>query len=300
MRDVFTELAPEVHRLLRDAAHLDPFHRDLAGVLGHRHGVHWLDQLTRAGILLPATTDGHGYRMVPVVASVARRRFPLNPAGTRRLHARAAPWYAEHGFPRRGPAVVPKSGVTEAAARILADHGAALLAEGGAGAVADAFQSLPEHARSDDLRLLYGEAQQMRGDFEPALAAYAVLADRQESLAAGLAWRYGPRALPARRTALRPGGLPTWCARRAPVHRQRPYCPPGRPRPSGPAETPRRARTTPNGPSRRRQRSGVTRRSPPRTPRSPWTPSFVATGRQPTSITRRRCTPPRRCATPSR
>ena len=31
----------------------------------------------------------------------------------------------------------------------------------------------------------------MRGDFEPALAAYAMLADRQESLAAGLAWRYG-------------------------------------------------------------------------------------------------------------
>ncbi len=54
-----------------------------------------------------------------------------------------------------------------------------------------AFQSLPEHARSDRLRLLYGEAQQMRGDFEPALAAYAVLADRQDTLTAGLAWRYG-------------------------------------------------------------------------------------------------------------
>ncbi|WP_327034434.1 BTAD domain-containing putative transcriptional regulator [Micromonospora ureilytica] len=191
VRDVFAELAPEVHRLLRDAAHLDPFHRDLARVLGHRHGVHWLDQLTRAGILLPATTDGHGYRMVPVVASVARRRFPLTPAGTQRLHARAAPWYAEHGFLVEALRSYQEAGVTEAAARILADHGAALLAAGGAEAVVDAFQSLPEHARSDDLRLLYGEAQQMRGDFEPALAAYAMLADRQESLAAGLAWRYG-------------------------------------------------------------------------------------------------------------
>ncbi|MCG5443377.1 winged helix-turn-helix domain-containing protein [Micromonospora sp. NIE79] len=190
VRDVLAELAPEVHRLLRDAAHLDPFHPDLARVLGHRHGVHWLDQLARAGLLVP-TTSGHGYRMVPVVASVARRRFPLAPAAAQRLHARAAPWYAEHGFLVPALRSYQESGLTEAAARILADHGAALLAAGGAEAVVDAFQSLPERTRSDGLRLLYGEAQQMRGDFETALASYAVLADRQKPMAAGLAWRYG-------------------------------------------------------------------------------------------------------------
>ncbi|WP_158630788.1 BTAD domain-containing putative transcriptional regulator [Micromonospora inaquosa] len=191
LHDVFAELAPEVHRLVRDAAHLDPFHPELSRLLGHRHGGHFLDQLARAGILVPVTTDGHGYRMVPVVASVARRRFPLTPAAVQRLHATAAPWYAEHGLLVPALRSYQESGVPEAAARILADHGAALLAAGGAEAVVGAFQSLPEHARSDRLRLLYGEAQQMRGDFEPALAAYAVLADRQDTLTAGLAWRYG-------------------------------------------------------------------------------------------------------------
>ncbi|MEU1587495.1 BTAD domain-containing putative transcriptional regulator [Micromonospora sp. NPDC005710] len=189
VRDVFTELAPEVHRLLRDAAHLDPFHSDLARLLGHRHPDRWLDQLTRAGILV--TTDEHGYRMVPVVASVARRRFPLTGAAVRRLHTRAAPWYAEHGFHVPALRSYQKSGVTETTARILADHGAALLAAGGAEAVVDAFQFLPERTRSDCLRLLYGEAQQMRGDFDTALAVYAGLADRPGPIAAGLAWRYG-------------------------------------------------------------------------------------------------------------
>ncbi|MEK8109738.1 hypothetical protein NKG94_45425 [Micromonospora sp. M12] len=191
VRDVFAELAPEARRLLRDAAHLDPFHPDLARVLGHRHGLHWLDHLARAGILVPEATGGHAYRMVPVVAGVARRRFPLTSAAVQRLHARAAPWYAEHGFLVPALRSYQKSGVTEAAARILADHGATLLGAGGAEDVVDAFQSLPEHTRSDGLRLLYGEAQQMRGDFETALAVYAALADRQEFLSAGLAWRYG-------------------------------------------------------------------------------------------------------------
>ncbi|MET8122891.1 BTAD domain-containing putative transcriptional regulator [Micromonospora sp. NPDC005189] len=191
VREVFAELPPEVHRLLRDAAHLDPSHPDLCRVLGHRHGGHRLDQLARTGILVPVTTGGHGYRMVPVVASVARRRFPLVPAAAKRLHTRAAAWYVEHGLLDPALRSYGKSGVTEAAARILLDHGGELLASGGAEAVVDTFQSLPDHARTNGLRLLYGEALQMRGDFDTALAVYAALADRQESLAAGLAWRYG-------------------------------------------------------------------------------------------------------------
>ncbi|MCG5473018.1 winged helix-turn-helix domain-containing protein [Micromonospora sp. LAH09] len=191
VREVFAELPPEAHRLLRDAAHLDPIHADLSGFLGHRHGVHRLDQLARAGILVPASEGGHAYRMVPVVASVARRRFPLGPPAAQRLHARAATWYAEHGYPVPALRSYAESGVTEAAAPVLADHGAQLLASGGAEAVVDAFQSLPGHVRSDGLRLLYGEALQMRGDFDAALAEYATLDDHQGSLAAGLAWQYG-------------------------------------------------------------------------------------------------------------
>ncbi|RKN48304.1 hypothetical protein D7223_09810 [Micromonospora endolithica] len=191
VREVFAELPPEVHRLLRDAAHLDRTHPDLCRFLGHRHGGHRLDQLARTGVLVPATAGGPGYRMVPVVAHVARRRFPLPGAAVRRLHAKAAAWYAEHGFLVPALRSYAGSGDTGAIARILTDHGAELLASGGAEAVADAFQSLPDHARTDGLRLLHGEALQMRGDFDTALAVYGALADRQESLAAGLAWRYG-------------------------------------------------------------------------------------------------------------
>ncbi|MFG2051071.1 tetratricopeptide repeat protein [Micromonospora sp. NPDC048935] len=189
VREVFAELPPEVHRLLRDTAHLDPIHPDLTSFLGHR--VHRLDQLARAGILVPASAGGCAYRMVPVVASVARRQFPLGPTAAERLHTRAAAWYATHGHPVAALRSYQRSGVAEAAALVLADHGAELLASGGAETVVDTFQYLPGHARSDDLRLLYGEALQMRGDFDAALAAYAALADRQKPLSAGLAWQYG-------------------------------------------------------------------------------------------------------------
>ncbi|CCH20599.1 BTAD domain-containing putative transcriptional regulator [Micromonospora lupini] len=191
VREVFAELPPEAHRLLRDAAHLDPLHPELCRLLGHRHGGHWLDHLARAGILVATAAGGHAYRMVPIVADVARRRLPLVPAAQRRLHARAAAWYAERGLLVPALASYEKSGVVAATARILADHGAQLLASGDAEAVVAAFQSLPEHARTDGPRLLYGEALQMRGDFDAALAVYAALADRPEPLGAGLAWRYG-------------------------------------------------------------------------------------------------------------
>ncbi|MFG1838065.1 BTAD domain-containing putative transcriptional regulator [Micromonospora sp. NPDC049175] len=191
VREVFAELPPEVHRLLRDAACLDPIHPELTRFLGHRHGGHRLDQLARCGILVPVPGSGSAYRMVPVVASVARRRFPLGPAAARRLHARAAAWYAEHGHLVPALDSYGKSGVRDATAPILAGHGAELLASGGAEAVVDAFQALTEHARSDGLRLLYGEALQMRGDFDAALAVYAALDDHQGALAAGLAWQYG-------------------------------------------------------------------------------------------------------------
>ncbi|MGC4874812.1 BTAD domain-containing putative transcriptional regulator [Micromonospora sp. DT43] len=190
-REVFAELPPEVHRLLRDAAHLDPIHAELCGFLGHRHAGHWLEHLARAGILVATAADGLAYRMVPVVADVARRRLPLVPAAQRRLHAKAAGWYVERRLLVPALRSYGKSGVPAASARILTDHGTELLASGHAEAVVDAFGSLPEPARTDGQRLLYGEALQMRGDFDAALAVYAALADRQEPLDAGLAWRYG-------------------------------------------------------------------------------------------------------------
>ncbi|MEH0928426.1 BTAD domain-containing putative transcriptional regulator [Micromonospora sp. CPCC 205558] len=192
VREVFAELPLEVHRLLRDAAHLDPIHPDLSRFLGHRHSAHRLDQLARGGILVPVPGGGPpAYRMVPVVAGVARRRFPLGSAAAQRLHATAAAWYAEHGYLAPALRSYGKSGVADATALILAEHGAQLLASGGTEAVIDAVQSLPEHARSDGLRLLHGEALQMRGDFDAALAVYAALDEHRGSLAAGLAWQYG-------------------------------------------------------------------------------------------------------------
>ncbi|MDG4793456.1 BTAD domain-containing putative transcriptional regulator [Micromonospora sp. WMMD1082] len=191
LREVFAELPAQVCRLLRDAAHLDPVHADLCQILGHRRGERLLAQWARAGLLRPLTADGQEYRVVPVVAEVARRCLPLSAAELTRLHARVAPWYVEHGCPVPALRSYARLGAARATAQLLADHGAGMLVSGGAEEIVTAFRSLPEQARSADLRLLYGEALQVRGDFDASIAEYATLAGRRECLTAGLAWRYG-------------------------------------------------------------------------------------------------------------
>lgn len=190
VREVLAELPPKARRLLRDAAHLEPIHAELCELIGHRRGGRLVAHLTGAGILAPAA-GGHGYRMVPVVADVARRRLPLSASERKHLHAKAAAWYAEHGFRLPALRAYCRAGHSEATARLLTDHGTELLAGGGAEAIIAAFRALPDHARSAGARLVYGEALQIRGDFDAAIEVYAALAGRDESLVSGLAWRYG-------------------------------------------------------------------------------------------------------------
>ncbi|TCB96845.1 hypothetical protein E0H26_14665 [Micromonospora zingiberis] len=191
VREVFAELPAELRRLLSDVVHLDPVHPDLCQLLGHRRGRALLGRAVRAGLLRPLGGDGQRYQVVPVVAEVFRRWRPLSTAEVTRLHARAAPWYAERGCPVPALRSYARAAAAEQTARLLTDHGPGMLTSGGAEDVVAAYRSLPEPARSDDLRLLHGEASQILGDFDAAITGYAGLAGRQERLAAGLAWRYG-------------------------------------------------------------------------------------------------------------
>ncbi|MBX7267398.1 tetratricopeptide repeat protein [Micromonospora sp. Llam7] len=191
MREVLAEFAPQARRLLRDAAHLDPVHADLCQRLGHGRADRLLARMVRAGILNPLAAGGQEYRPVPVVADVVRRCLPLVPAETRRLHSRAATWYAERHCLVPALRSAERSGATEVTARLLTEHGAGLLASGGAETIVEACRSLPEHALSAGLLMLHGEALQIRGDFDAAIAGFGRLAADREDLVAGLAWRYG-------------------------------------------------------------------------------------------------------------
>ncbi|GIJ80219.1 ATP-, maltotriose-and DNA-dependent transcriptional regulator MalT [Micromonospora phaseoli] len=191
MREVLAELPSQARQLLRDAAHLDPVHTDLCQLLGHRRAGQLLTQLVRAGVLGPLTAGGPQYRLVPVVADVVRRCLPMGAPQTRRLHSRAATWYAGHGLLMPALRSFGRSGAGQATAGLLAEHGTALLASGGAETIVEACRSLPEQALTADLRMLRGEALQIRGDFDAAIAGYGTLAEDREHLAAGLAWRYG-------------------------------------------------------------------------------------------------------------
>ncbi|MBQ1023838.1 tetratricopeptide repeat protein [Micromonospora sp. C95] len=191
MREVLAGLPAEADRLLRDAAHLDPVLPDLCRHLGHRRACHLLTWLTRAGIVAPAAVGGQEYRVVPVVADVVRRCLPLTVARRTQLYARSATWYADGGHLVPALRSYGRCGAVEATVRLLAEHGATMLASGGAATIDEACRSLPGWALTPSLRLLHGEALQIRGDFDAALAAYDMLAARQSRLVAALAWRYG-------------------------------------------------------------------------------------------------------------
>ncbi|BCJ62153.1 BTAD domain-containing putative transcriptional regulator [Micromonospora endophytica] len=191
VREVFADLPAELRRLLRDVAQLDPVQADLCRLLGHRRGGPLLAWSARIGLLRPVTADGQRYAMVPVVAEVFRRWLPLPTAEAVRLHARAAPWYAERGCPVPALRSYARCGAAEETARLLTAHGAAMLTSGGAEDVVAAYRALPEHARRDDLRLLHGEALQILGDFDAAINGYAALAGARKALPADLAWRWG-------------------------------------------------------------------------------------------------------------
>jgi hypothetical protein len=150
-----------------------------------------LRRLASLGLLLPHGGDEDLYRLVPVVAEVALRRWPLPAEEAAKLHTIGANWYDERGLAAPALRAHLAAGDNVACARLLTSHGADLLIGGHAETVVAAFEALPEQMRSAVLRLRYGEALLIRGDADKALAVYATATGRRKRLEPALAWRYG-------------------------------------------------------------------------------------------------------------
>jgi DNA-binding SARP family transcriptional activator/ATP/maltotriose-dependent transcriptional regulator MalT len=156
--EVLNGLPAPLRRLLTDAAHFGATSAGLAVALGRRQAADGLARLARVGLLIPSA-DGAGYRPVPLMAAVARRRWRLRQADHTRLRD------------------------------ALADYGPRLVAGGDAEAVVSAIQALP--APDPGLDMLYGEALCMSGDTDAALTTFAKLGGEAEQLPAELSWRVG-------------------------------------------------------------------------------------------------------------
>jgi DNA-binding SARP family transcriptional activator len=188
--EVLAALPPAAARLVRDVAGFAPLSVELCTALGHRGASRTMDMLARTG-LIEAIDSGGRYRVVPVVAAVARRA--RRTARARALARTAADWFTEHGPPIAAARALHEAGDEAGCARLLADFGEEMLAAGETAGFIELAALLPERLRSQRVRVLWGDALRAAGDAAAAMAIFSELAAAAGSrpLDPALAWRMG-------------------------------------------------------------------------------------------------------------
>lgn len=196
--EVIAALPPDAVRLVAQVGDLTPISADLCRALGHRRADEAVRLLHRTGLIVRAGAwTGPGgaqpaLRIVPAVVEVVRhgRRRPPAQRVTA-TGAVAAAWFDRHGPPISAARAFRQAGDDDGCARVLAEHGDAMVAAGRAGDVAELFASLPERLHTRRLRLLYGDALRTQGAVAAAAQVYDAVAAAEPVGDAGLAWRLG-------------------------------------------------------------------------------------------------------------
>jgi ATP/maltotriose-dependent transcriptional regulator MalT/DNA-binding SARP family transcriptional activator len=190
-REVLAQEPPGVRELVRVAAPLERVHPGLCAVLGVDGAPDALGSLARRGLFAESHPLEGWFAPTGLMRDVALASLPLADDELRELHARAAGWYAVHGEPALALRSWRAIGDDAATARLLAEQGAALLREGAVEAVVEAGDAMPPAHRDAALDRLLGEAHQLRGDWDEALACLGRAAGAAGAIDPGLAWRIG-------------------------------------------------------------------------------------------------------------
>jgi DNA-binding SARP family transcriptional activator/tetratricopeptide (TPR) repeat protein len=151
-----------------------------------------------AGAVGPVPSASPNGRVMPV--RTVGPNGPVGSGGTAggggSVVGRAARWYAEHGPARAAARTLLAAGDPVGCARVLADHGDALVVTGRPRLIAELVAALPAELRSRRLRLLAGDALRVVGEVAAAAQTYEQVAAEQAERPGGgwdaaLAWRLG-------------------------------------------------------------------------------------------------------------
>ncbi|WP_426565630.1 BTAD domain-containing putative transcriptional regulator [Angustibacter sp. McL0619] len=176
--------------LLRLAAHLDPAAAEVlaATVGGAGEGSARVRQLaTRRLISLEQDVALLGR---PLLAAI-RVTWPMTPDDVRERMRRAAPLLHAAGRVPAAVLALRLSGDEAALSGALTESGQAMLRSGHDRVVVEGVRAIAPARRTMALTMLLGEALQVRGDWEGALRCYDSVADGDDPVPAGLAWRMG-------------------------------------------------------------------------------------------------------------
>jgi ATP/maltotriose-dependent transcriptional regulator MalT/DNA-binding SARP family transcriptional activator len=190
--EVFGSEPAAVRELIRTVAPLERLTPALCEALGVPQAAESLASLSRRGLLLePRSGDDGWFSLHPLVRHFARESSPLSEEEERQLHGRAARWFAARGHVPEALRAFAAAGDQPAVARLLRESGPALFAAGAVDAVVRADESLPPELRDASTEQIVGQALQLRGDWEGALARFRRAAAGAAALGPALAWRLG-------------------------------------------------------------------------------------------------------------
>jgi ATP/maltotriose-dependent transcriptional regulator MalT/DNA-binding SARP family transcriptional activator len=177
--------------LLVRLAVLDRFTPELAEALGPGDPA-VLGGLVRRGLVVDAPGRGRSWlRVNAVLREVVAASPAARDVRAPTLEA-AARWFGEHDQPAAALRCSLAAGPEPDPGRLVTGWGPALLQSGEADVVLDAVTRVPDADRSPEIHRLEGDARQLVGDWDAAVACYErAAADTLGPLGAGLAWRWG-------------------------------------------------------------------------------------------------------------
>ncbi|HEV8164776.1 MAG TPA: transcriptional regulator, partial [Actinomycetota bacterium] len=190
--EVFATETAEVCELVRRVAPLERFSVPLCEALGIARAAELLPELARRGVLVEPRSSVDGwFVLTTLVRDYALDALPLSREELRRTYRQTAAWLLANGHLEEALGSLVALGDVDGVRRLLLERGAALLASGGVAAVVAAADRLPVRDGDAQLDQLVGQAHQVRGDWDRALACFRRAAGAAAELPPGLAWRLG-------------------------------------------------------------------------------------------------------------
>jgi len=194
----------DVRELLGRLAVLDRFTPDLAAAVGPPGTGPALTGLVRRGLVVATPGAGHEWLTLNALirgvltdaGEIGRSTARSGTADAAATQADAARWFEQHGQPAdalrctltAGPGLVGDPGELRS---FVARWGPRLLSDGDAELILAAVEHLGPEDRTGEILRVEGEARQLVGDWDGALACFEGAAAGSDRLPAGLAWRTG-------------------------------------------------------------------------------------------------------------
>jgi ATP/maltotriose-dependent transcriptional regulator MalT/DNA-binding SARP family transcriptional activator len=190
--EVFDQEGEEVQELVRAVAPLERFTAELCEALGVRRPARTLASLSKRGLFVePGPGASDSFALTELSREFALQHLGITEDERADVRGRAAAWLEDNGHPEDALCALACAGDRAGIARLLAERGEALISAGAVEAVVRAVDRLPPELRDPCVERIAGQALQIRGDWEGALACFERAAAGAQRLDAAVAWRMG-------------------------------------------------------------------------------------------------------------